>query len=525
MRGFIIALLIIATVVFVIIKATHKDEALTIGLTREPNTLNPLFEMNDEAKQITNLIFDGLTNPVGISNNQQQYTKGLASKLIEDAYNHKKWTIELKKGIKWHKTDMDFTADDVIFTWEAIHQVNAPCRIRLDRFIATVQKSDDYNITVTLRDERIAERVKDLLSFKIIPRVVDPALGQNGILPANMNESVNIVNAFNFSPVGTGCYYIAERPSSGEVRLEANELGVFGKPSIEQIMLKRYPGWDVVINTLNKGIVKLTADVPTSYFTRLEQSNTSFKEYSPYSFYCIVFNTRKTPFNRQTKRLGVARALDRLELAAAFFPQSKNVRDYLNQSIYPSNYEHVMDDPEAFLSQIKFDQRQSRQDLDGLSFDFFFNPDEDGEYARNLARSFQQMLSDVNASVNLVEAPNTAIFYSRLETGRFEAAFVKFSGFDHFYEMYDLLEKDGSKNYAGFVNSQIINRLSDLKLTLSYDDVSRITSQIHKIMDANMPLYPLFSIPVRAYYSPKLSNVYVNPEYYYNMIYQTRIMK
>lgn len=522
-RSTIIILLVIATGVYSLFKYVipRTPKSQIVGLTREPNTLNPLFELNSEAKQITNIIFDGLTNPVGISNNQQQYTMGLASRLIEDANDHRKWTVVLKRGIKWHH-DVDFTADDVIFTWDAIHQVNSPGRIRLDRFIAGMQKKDDYSIEVRLRDERISERVQDLLSFKIVPRMVEPSLGSNGIMPTNMNDASRVVNAFNYSPKGTGCYYIADRPSSGEILLAANELGVFGKPSIEKIQFKRYPGWDVVINNLIKGVIKLTADVPTSYFSRLEQSDVNFKEYSPYAFHGIVFNTQSSPFNDRTKRVGVAHALDRLELAAAFFPQARNVSDYLNQSIYPYNYEHVLENPDVFSSSNDYNPDRAGEALDGLSFDFFFNPEEDGEYARSLARSFQQFLADVNVTVNLVEAPNTAIFYSRLESGRFDAAFVKFEGFDHFYEMYDLLEKNGSKNYAGYVNSQVINGLSDLKLTLSYDDIARITGQIHQAVDQDMPIYPLFSIPFRAYHSPKMTNVYVNPEYYFNMIHQFR---
>ena len=49
-------------------KIVPKSDTLTIGMIQEPNILNPILELNSEAKQITNLVFDGLTNPADIEN-------------------------------------------------------------------------------------------------------------------------------------------------------------------------------------------------------------------------------------------------------------------------------------------------------------------------------------------------------------------------------------------------------------------------------------------------------------------------
>ncbi|MFQ5651631.1 MAG: ABC transporter substrate-binding protein [bacterium] len=498
---------------------------ISVGISLEPKTLNPILDLNNEARQITSLVFDGLTNPIGLSGNlRQEYEYALAQKIAEtDPRDRRFLRVELRPGIKWHN-NVDFTAGDVLFTWEAIHQSNSPLRVRLDRFVDDIRVVDDLTLTIRLREERIAERVKDILSFKILPQVYDPSAGASGHLPRNLNTQSPIVSRFNWKPVGTGPYQVSERPASSEIFLSANPLPVLGAPKVQKVQLKRFPGWDVITKALAEKNINLAVDVPPDYFAQLDRENLANQVYSPYNFYVLVYNVSSPPLNSRRFRRALTQTVNREQLAATFLPDEPNVAQFINESIYPYNYEHVQDNPEAFRTRLTTNPAAAKRALRDFSASskkirLLYCSLINGENANLLAQSYKQMLSAVGVEVILENAPNIAIYHSRLRSREFQVAFVLYDGLDHFYELYDFFEPDGKKKHSGFVHPRLTNLLAELKLTLAFDDVGRLSAEIHRIIDRHAPVCPLFTLPKRAYYSPNLQDLMINPEYYFNQLY------
>ena len=505
--------------------------AVAIGIPQEPTSLNPLLDVNNEARQIISVVFDGLTNAAGLTDDlRQEFVPALAENVRETNPSDRRFLrIALRRGVKWHN-GVDFKAPDVYFTWEAIHQSNSPLKVRLDRFIDDLRAEDDYTLAVRLREERIADRVLDLLSFKVVPRIYDPNQGLQGALPKNLRAQTPLVNQFNWKPVGTGPYQVDARPSGSEIVLKASALPVLGEAKIARLEVKRYPGWDVIAKGLGDESVNLVVDVPPEYYTQLDEKGLSKQAYSPYSFYAIIYNVTRPPFDNRDFRAALSRATDRSQLAAAFVPTERDVSPFLNESIYPHNYEHVQSGREGYRSRIAHDPERARQLLAPFSQNnrrvvLLYCSHLSGENANAMALAYKRMLTEAGVDVVLENAPNIASYFSSLKNRKFQAALVLYDGLDHFYELYDLFGPDATRNYSGFERQALTDRLSELKLTLSFDDVGRITRDIHGILDEEAPLLPLFTLSKRAYFSAKLQGLSINPEQYLNMLYLAELKK
>ena len=48
------------------------SKQISVGVSGEPENLNPIFSQNSVAKQITSLVFDGLTNPTRLGGDMRQ---------------------------------------------------------------------------------------------------------------------------------------------------------------------------------------------------------------------------------------------------------------------------------------------------------------------------------------------------------------------------------------------------------------------------------------------------------------------
>jgi peptide/nickel transport system substrate-binding protein len=506
-----------------------RGRPVTLGAAIEPGGLNPLLDLNDQGRQIVSLVFDGLTDPAALSGDlRQEYVLALATAIREiDPKDRTKLSIELKPGVKWHN-GADFTSADVVFTWKAIHSSRSPLATRLDRYVDALSEDGPHGLRVHLREEKIADRVQDILSFKIIPKKVDPTQGTAGELPEDLRTGTTVVNKFTWKPIGTGPYRIEDRPSASEIVLAATPLAVLGTAKVKSLRFKRFPGWDQVARSLVDKSSDLVIDVAPNYFAQLDREGLAKQTYIPHAFYALVYNVAAPPLDKRELRRALALATDRAQLAASFLPDASSVDEYLNQSIYPHNYEHVRAHPSDYKTRYQFNRdaakaalasaRVSRPRLSLLICSYL-----QGESAKALANAYKEAMATIGVDVTVEDAPNMGRYNTALRERRFQVAFVLYDGFDHLYDMFDVLERGGARNFAGFSSSDLASRLSQLKLTLAYDEVGKLTREIHQLVDDNVPLTPLFTLPRRAYHAPGLQGLALNPGTYLDMFYQTEL--
>ncbi|MCF7820514.1 MAG: peptide ABC transporter substrate-binding protein [Candidatus Pacebacteria bacterium] len=208
------------------------------GLVGLPRYINPLYSFSDVDSDITSLVFSSLFKFNGKGDLALDLVKNYSVSGDGKIYN-----IEIRDDVKWHDGEK-LTADDVVFTFQAI--LNPDFR---SPWLAVfqgveVEKTDDYNLRISLSEAYAG--FTELLSFGILPQ----HLWQN-INPATANLA-----ELNLKPIGSGVYEFKSlfKNKVGEIKsynLEANEDYYEKTPYIKDLVFKFYPDFNSLISALN----------------------------------------------------------------------------------------------------------------------------------------------------------------------------------------------------------------------------------------------------------------------------------
>ncbi|MFH0891581.1 MAG: ABC transporter substrate-binding protein [Candidatus Falkowbacteria bacterium] len=159
------------------------------GLIGAPKNINPLYAgVNDVDNDIVHLVYSGLFR----RDKSGALVKDLAAD-YEVSEDGKTYTFSLKPDVRWHD-DVPLTADDVIFTFNAIKDVQYKSPLRSGFIGVDVERIDDHRFKFVLTDPYAA--FLDLLTFGIMP--VD-------IWSQIPPESASLYG-LNLKPVGSGPY-------------------------------------------------------------------------------------------------------------------------------------------------------------------------------------------------------------------------------------------------------------------------------------------------------------------------------
>ena len=229
------------------------SEELTIGLASEPTAIDPHFHNLGPNNAMARHIFDRLI----LQNELQQLNPGLAVswKPIDDLT----WEFKLREGVKFHDGS-DFTADDVVCTWERAPNVpNSPSSFATYTKGKTVEKVDDY--TVHFKSAAPYPLMANDVSTVTI---VSDEVGCNGTT-AEYNDGT--------AAVGTGPFkYVSYTPGDSIV-VERNDDYWGEKPIWSKVTFKPIKSGPARVAALLAGDVDVIASVPTTDVTTLQKND------------------------------------------------------------------------------------------------------------------------------------------------------------------------------------------------------------------------------------------------------------
>ena len=181
------------------------------------DTINPVLTNHDE---ITDIVFSGLMK--FDKNGEPVEDLAKSYEYDEDAMTY---TFKLRENVKWHDGE-DFTADDVVFTYEALTgDETLSSSLRSDyEDIESVKKTDDSTVVFTMSDYDAA-----MLDYFTI-----------GIIPKHLLEGEYLnTTSFNQAPVGTGRFKFEDWDTTGGMITLVRNEDYYGKvPSIERVIYK-----------------------------------------------------------------------------------------------------------------------------------------------------------------------------------------------------------------------------------------------------------------------------------------------
>jgi peptide/nickel transport system substrate-binding protein len=218
---------------------------LVIGSIQEPDSLNPWLTGLAVGWEVEAMIYDSLTrvDPAG------DHVPALAAEvptlenggISEDLMTY---TYTLRDDVTWHDGE-PVTAEDVVFTYEAIADPNVNARSRAGfELIESVEAIDDHTVVFHLIEPNAA--FLETWAYR-------------GILPQHVfaDEDMN-TSEFNRTPtVGTGPYQFVEWISGDRIVLERNENYYRDGGYIDRIVYRIVPSSDSLLTMLETGEIDM----------------------------------------------------------------------------------------------------------------------------------------------------------------------------------------------------------------------------------------------------------------------------
>ncbi|HBQ20498.1 MAG: hypothetical protein A2Z91_07635 [Deltaproteobacteria bacterium GWA2_38_16] len=242
-------LIVVLIVTFTSKKASKKDtKQIVIGITQEPDTLDPLFQEMAASTELYALYFEDM-----VERNENwdlmprlvtmipSIENGLIKKLPQ---NKMQVTWHLKEGLKW-ADGTPITPQDFIFTHEMIMDDRLPIISRdLDRRIEKMQAPNDHTLIVTWKEPYAYAN----LGHGALPKhIVEPEYKKN---PEKYKESF-----FNSKPLGNGPYQLEEWVSGSHLVFKRNENWGGDKPNFEKVIYKIIPNTNALESNLLSGTI------------------------------------------------------------------------------------------------------------------------------------------------------------------------------------------------------------------------------------------------------------------------------
>jgi peptide/nickel transport system substrate-binding protein len=212
-------------------------------------------------------------------------------------------TLHLAQA-KWHD-GADFTADDVIFTFETIRnettQTGKRSRLRVGGEFVSWEKVDDYTVKIT-SPQAFAPLLFQLNDFSIIPKHL-------------LAESADInVDPFNRAPIGTGSYRLVEWQSDQFMRFEPFADHFRGPARNDGLTVYFHADTEVGSAALDAGTIDMMFTPPELQPRYESNPDFTLHNYVYFTPITLAFHHRHPVFRDLAVREAVAMAIDKTAL-------------------------------------------------------------------------------------------------------------------------------------------------------------------------------------------------------------------
>jgi peptide/nickel transport system substrate-binding protein/oligopeptide transport system substrate-binding protein len=279
-------------------------------LGNNPSTLDPALISDTYGFTVSQQIFDGLV--------QYDGTLTIIPAIAESwkgSRDGMSWTFFLRKGVKFHN-GREVTADDVVYSFSRI--LDPRTNSKAAEVFLKVKGAKDFveGRAKTIEGLRTLDRytVHIELTEVSVPFVSSLAIGYAKIVPREVIE--NLGPRFGSQPVGTGPFKFVRWKENEEIVLEAHHDYYAGRPFLDRLEYKVYPGNPVekMFAGFENGELEDTP-VPVSELERIQVSTQNqFVRRPILGVRFLAFNTSRDPLANRLVRQAFNYAIDREEM-------------------------------------------------------------------------------------------------------------------------------------------------------------------------------------------------------------------
>ncbi|MDD2716673.1 MAG: peptide-binding protein [Candidatus Wallbacteria bacterium] len=468
------------------VESVDYGDTIVYHLDSDALSLNPLLCDDIYSREIVRWIFNGLVTP-----DEHLKLKPDLAETFEVAADGKSATFHLRKGVKWHDGE-EFTAEDVVFTYQTIIDPGTRSRLRFDfSMIDTIETADKYTLTV-----KYSKPYADALNIWANCIVSRHAFENKGLDP-------------NLQPVGTGPYRFVEWLPHDHLLLEANKDYFRGRPFVDHYMFKYMADFTQAFQMLKRGeldLMFLTADQYLKQASDREFMN-RFTIYLYNSYYTIVsYNLRNPLFQSSKVRKALTMAMDRQSIVDevfkgyAYVPARPFVPPYLK-------FEKKLDSwpYSPSTAKILFESEGWRDtdgdgilDKNGQKFEFDMIAVHGNKNRELASQIIEKSLKDngVLAHIHFIELGE---FMRSLYIGQFSGLLVGLMLSDdpyqyfHSSQIFDLKTGNTGLNLIAYHNPEVDELLDRIRTELDPAARMNLLQRFHEIIQEDQPGTFLYS--------------------------------
>ncbi|HNR89207.1 MAG TPA: peptide-binding protein [Spirochaetota bacterium] len=485
----------------------RPPDTLAIHMGAEPSHLNPITSTEAVASSINNYIYENLVD-------RDYDTLEIVPQLAE------RWTISpdrlryvfhLKRGVVW-SDGVEFTADDVVYSYERIKDPKVACApLKVYYIDVTSCRALDRYTVEFVYSKRYFRALEICGGMPLVPKHV-------------FNDGTDFnTHTKNRSPVGTGPYRFERWDTGKRIVLIANERYRGKKPAVRRVVYTIVAEINVALQMLKKGELDLMGVRPIQWVRQTNSESflaryRKLKYFMPYFSY-IGWNSRRAWFSDKRVRRALTHLVNREAILEKLeFGQGMVVSgdSYVFSKNYNQNIKPWPYDPAAareLLRQAGWvdSDRDGVLDKDGKKFSFTFTMSSGSKFAERLSTILKEDFAKagIQMSINRYE---WAVFVKKLHERDFDAVTLAWS-LDWESDPYQLWHssqvKDGS-NYCGFVNREADGIIE--RVRAEFDPVARmrLLHRFHEILHEEQPYTFLYCTPALVVVSKRFNNVVVH---------------
>jgi peptide/nickel transport system substrate-binding protein len=275
------------------------------GLVGNFTNANPIYASGAADTAVSRLIFSGLFK----YNNDNKLAGELAKNYTLDQ-SQTRYTVNLKKDIHW-QDGQPFTAEDVIFTYQMIQNIEAQSPLYSSWQGIKVSKKDNYTVYFDLAN----------------PLSAFPYSLTNGIIPAHAFKGVSPISMrtsqFNSKPIGTGAFEWKYVEATGKtdsnreqrISLASNSNYWDGRPKLD--------GFNLIVFNSEQSMISAFNNKQVNAMSGLESVQDYFKTDKSIHIYntpltssvMAFFNSSHPILNETPVRGALVSSIDRYEVS------------------------------------------------------------------------------------------------------------------------------------------------------------------------------------------------------------------
>ncbi len=474
--------------------SSHMADSLTVTTHREGvagsvSRINPLYSSANEVDaDLVALIFSGLTRlgPDGTVQPDLAESWDISGDGLT-------YTFHLRQGVTW-QDGQPFTADDVIFTYDALRDPNfrgQPAQADLFHSI-NYSKVDDATVEI-----RLSQPFAPLLSHLTI-----------GILPSHLLQGQNADalydNPFNQQPIGTGPFRLTELSPQKAV-LEANSNYYLGGPFLGRFEFHFYQDEPALLKGLKAGEVQsaffrspLNAD-DAQYLQ--SASNLRVLQLPSTTSTVLYFNNVWPSLQDPNVRMALAYAVNRPDIISSVLQGQAVEADSPiaagTWSYYPvlDRYTYDPDQAARLLDEAGWTmQPNGVRAKDGVELRFVIVTNDDSMRtgaANDIAQSWQALGIPTEVSV---QGPTT-LLRDMLLPHQFIVALYGFDGGpdpDPYPAYHSSQARPGGQNLSGYSDGEADLLLQNARQSSDVESRKTLYRQFQELFASELPNLPLF---------------------------------